>query len=273
MIILVKGFGIFLGFIGGWYCIWLLRDCWHQASPRKKATKSDVLPSRYSVASRAECYSELAGAFVALLLCSVVVVAFGRDVYPVVSQALASPRDPIDRADCVQIETVEYSGALVIRSLRRDHPISGIDCAYLRISDQEVISLLQQAPKLWWLNLSGTSISGDTLREVGHFVTIEGLGLGVSTITNDDLASIEKLVALKILDLHGAQVSDDGLAHLEGLIHLQRLKLSDTRITDKGLEHLNSLTSLRDLHLENTLVTDAGVARLQQVLPHCTIYY
>ena len=74
------------------------------------------------------------------------------------------------------------------------------------------------------------------------------------------------------LDLRDLAISDAGLRYLKPLTELKTLSLDHTRITDSGLLYLGGLTKLRFLMLvECPNITDDGVAKLQQLLPNCSI--
>lgn len=198
-------------------------------------------------------------------------MTYAAEVFPgVLASASKSSCRPASH-DFEPLVTVTDSGAYVFRSSCDGHPIVGIDCAHVQISQEQVAGLFRQAPELSWLNLSWASITGDTLSHVTVLPKLEALSLAEPALADDDLAHVRRLVALTSLELDETQITDDGLVHLEGLTKLRRLCLNSTGITDEGLGHLEGLTELRYLDLGNTLVTDAGVAKLLRSLPHCTI--
>jgi hypothetical protein len=121
------------------------------------------------------------------------------------------------------------------------------------------------------LTLSGTKITDSGLKSLSGMQQLHQLELERTLVTDAGLEYLKGLASLQSLDLWDTQVTDAGLMKLSRLTNLQSLYLGGTRVTNIGLEHLMRLKRLQDLDLRGTHVTDEGVAKLQQVLPACTI--
>ena len=292
MIVFGKGFCVLLSITGSIYCMWLLWDCWKQAGSRKKPPP----PSRCheSNSPRTEWVCQLVLAVAGICFGVTLVVANGSDVFLPLWQSKTNKQQASKQSEST-FSKADF-GVLAHRdSSCIDRPITGIECASMQVSDEQVTHLLRTAPELEWLSLSWTPITGDVLGELRHTPSLRDLSLGCPQITDGDLVHLEGLTNLRTLCLANTQVTDKGLVHLEELTNLYKLSLvhtqvtddglghlakltnlhvlylSNTLVTDKGLEHLETIINLHELLLTNTQVTDEGVRKLQQALPSCQI--
>jgi len=266
MIVLGKGFGVFVGVVAGCYCIWLLGDCWWGTGLDTSSTSSE-----HPSSSRAEWFCQLVFALVAVVFSATVVVAFGSELFPDVLQSVNRSSCPACQPNSSVGPILTDSGAKVFYLPGSKRQVTGIDCTCSQASNQELATLLQQAPNIEWLNLSRSSITGDRLSELSHMSTLRSLGLSIPTLADDDLAYIRGLSSLIDLDLESTQITDAGLVHLKGCSNLRHLNLENTKVTDRALLHLSSLEDLRTLRLSNTDITDNGVQQLHQAIPNCKI--
>lgn len=106
---------------------------------------------------------------------------------------------------------------------------------------------------------------------VDYVASVISVGFYNQRISATQLEAIDALSSLEGLYLNRSQITDIGLEHVKGLTGLEELDLGDTQVSDAGLESLEGLTALRWIRLVGTQVTDAGAARLQKVLPNCSI--
>jgi hypothetical protein len=92
----------------------------------------------------------------------------------------------------------------------------------------------------WSVNLSGMTITDDTLKQLKQLGKISELDLSKSTVTDDQLG----------------QISDMGISTL-----LLKFNLSNTGITDAGFAKLENLAVLSQMNLSGTKVTPGAVDR------------
>ena len=142
---------------------------------------------------------------------------------------------------------------------------------------------LDRLQSLTDLDLSGTSLSAEALKQLGALKNLKRLSLKYSDITDSGLESLDvafepdssrstgtdvsdaglahigKLAGLEELLMSYGRFTDAGLASLGGLTHLVRLDLVRTRTSDKGLANLAPLKNLTSLNLDYTTVTDKGL--------------
>ena len=271
MICLGKGFCVFLGVGGSFYCTWLLWDCWQQAGFCKRpATPSLPSGDRDSKSTRTEWFCQLVLAVAAIWLAVTLVMASGDDMFSPLWQSKTDKQQLSRQAEST-FSKADFGVHFDYDTSRISRPITGIDCAHVQVSDEQVTYLLQKAPELEWLNLSGTPITGDVLGELKHTPSLRGLVLACPQITDGELVHLKGLTSLYVANLTDTQVTDKGLLHLEGMTNLHELRLTNTQVTDEGLVHLKNLTNLRKLYLVHTQVTDEGARILQQALPSCRI--
>ena len=114
------------------------------------------------------------------------------------------------------------------------------------------------------VRLSGTSVSGDVLAEIGRMPDLQYLDLMSAEFKGEELEFLRDCHSLKYLSLWGTRIGDDDLAFLHHMAALEELDLSRTGITDQGLEQLTHLPNLRRLWLDDTPVTSAGLATLRR---------
>ena len=117
--------------------------------------------------------------------------------------------------------------------------LSVIDCPGM--NDSAVASLVN-LKQLTWLNLSGASL------------------------TDESLVAIGTLTALSSLTLENCrQLSGAGLAHLKGLTELTRLELGHCRELHQGLENLINLPRLSYLDLTGTGLSNGELAHVARI--------
>lgn len=113
--------------------------------------------------------------------------------------------------------------------------------------DLSLLTGLEQT--LFWLNLAGTSVDDQGLKNLSDFEQ------------------------LRQLHLERTGIGDAGLRHLTGLSRLEYLNLYGTRVTDAGLSTLESIPSLRELYLWNSQVSQDGVIRFMERSPEVYVHF
>lgn len=153
---------------------------------------------------------------------------------------------------------------------------------------------LQASSSPMILDLRGTQLSADGLRQLAMLPNVAGLNLELCGAVRDETAaSLQPLDKLRVLILAGTGVTAAGirelkpleqltaldldvcdaigdeacpeLAHLSGLraLVLKKTGFEKDRVSDVGLEHLSRLRKLELLNLYGNRVPDAGLAHLQ----------
>ncbi len=79
--------------------------------------------------------------------------------------------------------------------------------------------------------------------------------------------------ATKVLTLHDPSFTDNDLNDVENLQSYNTLDLEGTQVSDVGLQKLATLKQLQFVVVRRTNVTVPGVQRLQQTLPHVSIWF
>lgn len=114
---------------------------------------------------------------------------------------------------------------------------------------------LKQFPKLRWLDLSGSAITGTGLAELSGLPELQELHLShCHDLTDAGLACLKKLKGLRRLNLHHIEKNQlAGLKHICELKELRTLDLSrNYALTEKHLISLKKLKKLRALNLSGT---------------------
>lgn len=261
---------------GGVYCVWLLRNCRKPAQSAEEAVQSLPMSARLarwkSVCARINwlCQIVLATTFLAVATSMLATLAY-RALSPLWEEPL------VDQQMRRSVETALIQGCPPVLvdydTSQPGGPVIGIDCVRKPISDNHLICLLHQAPKLYWLNLAHTDITDEALCELSRSPELLGLCLERTQIGDRRLDQLAKLNSLESLELDGTNITGKGLRHLADLKSLRKLYLNNTAVTDAGLAWLSSLDKLRLLDLRNTRVTEEGIDRLKRKLPGVIIEF
>ena len=132
------------------------------------------------------------------------------------------------------------------------------------------LALLDQLPRVHWLRLYDTSITGSGFRHVSSCKKVTVLLVNLSPLEDLALTEIGRMPQLKTLHItDGSRITDDGLRALASLRQLESLSLSQCDISDAGLEKLDPPESLREVSLEDTHIGNASVSLLAR-LPNVT---
>ena len=124
-----------------------------------------------------------------------------------------------------------------------------------------------ELPKLRFLNLKGTEVSGDlaVLEKCNELTRLDLSGMNVT----GDLKALENAVGLGDLGLSQTKVAGD-LEALKTATKLQFLELSNAKV-EGNIEALHMLTKLRSLHLSNTKV-EGNIMALQKATELRVLY-
>lgn len=114
--------------------------------------------------------------------------------------------------------------------------------------------------------LSSKPIKDEHLKDINAVQNVIWLNLAGTEITNDGLKNLNKM-GLQKLHLERTSIGDDGLKNLQSLVDLEYLNLYGTKVTDAGLEHLKGLKKLKKVYVWQTGVTEKGMQGLMKAMP------
>ena len=149
------------------------------------------------------------------------------------------------------------------------------------------VDYLRKLPPLESLDLSGSTVTADGIKELRDLNQLQSLTLQTGRDGDALCEAITALKSLTSLDLSDSGVTDDGLAKLASLPNLKNLTLrnspeihgrgfkafidgktletvdlTDSRPTAAGLRYLSQIPSLTRLNLQGTRVGDSGLMQL-----------
>ncbi|MBD3675180.1 MAG: hypothetical protein HUJ26_16810 [Planctomycetaceae bacterium] len=99
------------------------------------------------------------------------------------------------------------------------------------------------------IDLSGTDITDDDLRELRHFDQLESLNLSSTRVTNGAAEHILALHSLRELDLVFTQMTGAGIQKLGAHPSLTNIELWYDTIDEEGLQGLQNLQALMEVIL------------------------
>jgi len=163
--------------------------------------------------------------------------------------------------------------------------ITEVNLANIPATDKDLHNMhIGDLQTIWSLELSGTDITDESLREIGKITDLGILKLDGTRVTDkgiEHLSNLHKLHHLflsdtqvtgkaiegiaqnhpKLMYLHmeGSNTTDSDMEPLAKLQYLYELHLGETQITGTGLVYLRDLPELRSLDLNNSDVTDEGI--------------
>ncbi len=116
------------------------------------------------------------------------------------------------------------------------------------------------------VNLRGTWVTDNDLRQLNDLPDLAVLDLGLTHITDQGMSEIKGLRGVTDLNLYFAEyITDEGLAAIKDWKKLKRLNLHGTKAGDTALEHISGISTLESLNVGATLMTDVGLERLTQL--------
>jgi hypothetical protein len=145
-----------------------------------------------------------------------------------------------------------------------------VDLCFREVTDSD-LSTLEQLSTLQLLDLRYSQVTDQGLATVGKLSRLNNLNLARTRISGDGL---KHLSHLRLIGLHlqATPIDDSAAHHLSSLQSLNRLNLGSTHITDQSVPILGGLKRLEYLNVCDTQISPAGIARLEQMLPHVSIY-
>lgn len=107
-----------------------------------------------------------------------------------------------------------------------------------KFCNEQMAALTLLKEQAIWLKMNHTSITDESLQEIGKFPHLMRLNLANTAITDAGLNHLRHLTQLEYLNLYGTKITDNGLASLAKLKQLKALYLWQTSVTSRGLEVL-----------------------------------
>ena len=138
--------------------------------------------------------------------------------------------------------------------------------------DDRALGWLADATELRKLSLFSTDVSDRGVAGLAALPRLEYLNLGSTRVTGSIGSTLGQFAALRELVLDGTELSDPGLSTLSGL-KLRYLSLSGNDITDAGLRQFRPGPTLQRIDLGKTKVSARGIADLQAALPDLQIVW
>lgn len=179
----------------------------------------------------------------------------------------------------------------ILSTLREGAEPLGIALYWSQVSPG-VFRHLHGLERLRTLNLFGSEITDEHLRNLGHLPNLEALDLSHTAVTPAGLLQLRTCRKLRYLMVTGMQVPFDenvlkaiartwpglqdlgleknpippgGFGSLAELKCLRSLNLSRTRVTDADLRSIAGLPHLQTLHINTTRITDRGMLHLGRI--------
>ena len=145
--------------------------------------------------------------------------------------------------------------------------VTGVDLIGQEFTDDD-LALLDDLPRLRWLYLYDTKMTGAGFQHVSQLRHVENLVVNLTPLTDEAMPEVAKMKQLTDLHITGAKITDLGARAVAQLPNLETLSLSDCPVTDAGFSSPLP-DSLREVSLEDTALTDAGLRQLGS-LPNLT---
>ena len=138
--------------------------------------------------------------------------------------------------------------------------------------DWSMLQEVSKAPKLWSIDLGGTTVANDDLLHIRDAENLSYLSLFGTRITNDALEQVANFERLGFLDLENTNVTDEGLRHLEGHKNLYAIILTNTKITGEGLLRLAKLPNIQSIHIRHMQLPEDAVDAAHAANPRLKIW-
>ena len=153
-------------------------------------------------------------------------------------------------------------------------------------TDDRIFPVLEKF-KVITLDLSGTRITGEGLKELPNPGRIDSLGVADMPIKDEDARAIAGMRRLRLLNLRGTQITavglrelagleleqidlgncpieDDAISELAGIESLQRIVLSDCQgLTENCIDALLRMKNLTSIQIDNCKIGDEQILRLK----------
>ena len=227
---------VLVSLTGGIHCVWLLRNSRKPAARSREPVRLPSEPNhRKSVCAKINRFCQVLLATTFLAVAASLLAVFACRTLPSLRGENPIEEQLRRSGEIVSIEGGPSVG-LDYDASQAERPIVGLDCATGPVSDHDLRRLLNEAPKLDFLNLQQTDITDDTLRQLDGAARLRRLTLDVTRVGDLGLQHLASLKSLEDLSLDQTEITSAGLRHLADLRGLQKLSLCGTAISDAGLQ-------------------------------------
>lgn len=127
------------------------------------------------------------------------------------------------------------------------------------------VRLLSRVPRLWAMNVYGTTISEPTFVAISQLDQLQFLTIGTSQLDEEGLRHLARLPRLSSIELDGVVLNETGIEGISACLGLQVLRLNDVKVLDEDLAHLSKLPQLRSLSLYPSQVGDRSLQHLARI--------
>ncbi len=145
------------------------------------------------------------------------------------------PTEEAPAADPTVVAQLRAKGVIVLPVSSESNYLTANFINAKLISKEDLKSLLNLKRQLVWLDLKGTNITDEGIREISQFTVLRKLNLDYTSITNKGIEHITALPELTYLNLVGTKITDEGLIRLVTLKNLKNIFLYETNVTAKGV--------------------------------------
>jgi hypothetical protein len=131
---------------------------------------------------------------------------------------------------------------------------------------------IKDFPNLETLDLSGSAVTDDELKNIATLPGLETLLLSNTKITDTGIEKLQTCKKLRFLFLDKTEITDRGLRAIKGFNELAFLNLGNAAITDAGLRELHGMSKLQQIRLKGaTGITEGGISELRKALPRVEV--
>lgn len=118
------------------------------------------------------------------------------------------------------------------------------------------------------LTLYKTSLTDETLADLGGLENLENVGIEAAVVSDDGMKAMagwKNLRKLRLFHFLRGKFTGAGVAHLAGLEKLDHFGCGGSSFTDVGFAACAKLKHLKELEIWHTPATDAGVPQLSEM--------
>jgi len=165
----------------------------------------------------------------------------------------------------VDLTEATFDAHLAVR-IAELHGVQKLILRSSNVSDAD-LRILCGIGTLHELDLWGTDITGDGLRDLRKNMCLTDVNLSATKVTDAAMQSIAKCVSLRSLGIVDTQVTDAGIAALDSLPNLTDVCVGRTSLTDAGLKHLSRHSKLKLVIALQTEVTAEAAEEFKKNRP------
>jgi hypothetical protein len=124
---------------------------------------------------------------------------------------------------------------------------------------------------VWSVDVRNSSVDDATVEKLASVLGTSGyeriiVNVSGTSITDESLKSLGSMANLHELYLNETAVTDAGMVHLRNLKRLALIQLRGTKVTDKGFLELKTCPALNEVNIENTAVSNDAVREIRSVI-------